>query len=288
MDWRRVSKRHPCPVCGKATWCTVQEGAAHCMRVESEVLVHSGGWIHDTENLGPLPPPTPQPKPIPPARARELAIEYYQHKRAEEARKALSDRLGVALDALERLGVGCGMDYHGEWFTSWPERAPDGAVMGINRRYKDGKKKLLSGTKHGLIYAGDLTDNLSGNAVFLPEGGSDVAALLTLKIPVIGRFSNLGGVPMLEEALKGYGGAVVVLGEDDLRPSAECGDCTKCGRCYPGKFGAIETAKRLAAAGLNAWWCMLPGVKDTREWLIANPKGDFLEVARNHVWRPEC
>ena len=48
--WRRVSRRHPCPICGKTDWCglTADEHFAVCMRESHGALgeTRHGGFIH--------------------------------------------------------------------------------------------------------------------------------------------------------------------------------------------------------------------------------------------------
>lgn len=46
---RRVSPREHCPVCDHTDWCEIrQDGAVHCMRVESETpSTRGGGWWHN-------------------------------------------------------------------------------------------------------------------------------------------------------------------------------------------------------------------------------------------------
>lgn len=49
-NFHRVSRREPCPICGKADWCrTFEDGGVECMRVESPVSCTSGGWMHYPE-----------------------------------------------------------------------------------------------------------------------------------------------------------------------------------------------------------------------------------------------
>jgi hypothetical protein len=77
------------------------------------------------------------------------------------------------------------------------------------------------------------------DAVLLPEGGSDVAACLTLGLCAVGRPNNVGGVEQLGELLcvSGTRGQVIVLGENDRKGKDGS---------WPGLDGAQQTAQGLA------------------------------------------
>ena len=59
--WRRATRRTPCPVCGKPSWCAFvgTEGAVEtvlCMKTPSDNPRPKGGWLHRLrEPLTPLP-----------------------------------------------------------------------------------------------------------------------------------------------------------------------------------------------------------------------------------------
>ena len=59
---RRVSRRHPCPICGKTKWCGVTSTFVICMRVPSDRPTQNGGWVHllGPERPADLPPPPPR------------------------------------------------------------------------------------------------------------------------------------------------------------------------------------------------------------------------------------
>ena len=58
---RRVSKQEHCPICDHADWCEIREdGAVHCMRVESTVpATRAGGWWHNFPEQAPARVPSP-------------------------------------------------------------------------------------------------------------------------------------------------------------------------------------------------------------------------------------
>lgn len=187
----------------------------------------------------------------------------------------LATSLGVSYDALYALAVG----WDGEVWT-FPERNHHGQIVGVNRRFPNGKKVCVVGSRRGLTYASGWHEDRPG-PIFLVEGGSDVAAGLTLGLCVVGRPSNLGGVDCLVRLLRGHDRRIVLLAERDAKDrvtSAAIHDpaCQCCGQCFPGMFGAVETANKLMT-GLRRLvdWTFLPdGAKDLRVWLKwegANP-----------------
>ena len=61
----------------------------------------------------------------------------------------LANDLGVTEEAVRRLGVGF---YPAEWCFIFAEMDGDGNVVGLLRRYLDGKKFTVKGSKRGLYY----------------------------------------------------------------------------------------------------------------------------------------
>lgn len=62
---------------------------------------------------------------------------------------ALSEELGVSVDSINKLGVG--YDYIEECWI-FAERDECGQIIGLSRRYRDGSKCMVPGSKRGLIY----------------------------------------------------------------------------------------------------------------------------------------
>lgn len=286
--WRRVTTRNRCPVCGKADYCMVAEdgSVANCMRVEGPRLGKNklGGWLHRLADPMPLPPirkqkTTDKPK----LDWTLLARTMFEAPTAGEERNYLAKTLGLKESALVELHVGRGWDeYRHKPYSSWPERDASGKVVGIVRRYRDGAKKTMQHSSHGL-YIGPL---YMPGPVLLPEGGSDSAALVGLGLNVIGRPSNTGGVDELVKLLKKDKKPVVVLGERDKKSIDEC-HCGTCMRCWPGLAGALLTAQRLIA-GLKRHVSvkMFKGAKDAREWVNQHPDSSAPDVL-DTLYKPD-
>jgi hypothetical protein len=129
----------------------------------------------------------------------------YMYERACKALAArpeklheLADRLGVSTEALEQIGVGWREDrtlVHGEWVGTgdwawiFPEVNGDEEIVGLLRRYerpgKDKDKKLIAGGRRGLIVPNRWKKG--EGPLYIVEGASDVAAMLTLQFTAIGR-----------------------------------------------------------------------------------------------------
>ena len=190
-----------------------------------------------------------------------LAVQWSSHAGASPQRERLATILGVSVTAITALGVG----WHGDCWT-FPERDSDGRIIGITRRFRDGSKKRLQGSRAGLTYPTPW-DTGAGPAL-LVEGASDTAALLDLGLTVLGRPSNFAGVQMLADMLRPFPAdrEIVVIGERDEKPDGR----------WPGREGAIQTARGLAdRLQRPIHWGLPPGeAKDAREWYRNQREGD--------------
>jgi hypothetical protein len=181
----------------------------------------------------------------------------------------------VSLASLDLLRVGW---WEGGGCWSFPERDSSGKIVGINRRFPNGDKKRIRNGNAGLTFSPAIWSAGDG-PVCLVEGGSDTAALLTMGLAVVGRPSNLGGTDQLEELLFDLPASrqIIVIAEDDrlkngqprTLPESHQTDCAGCGQCWPGLFGAKQTADNLATQlGRQIHWALPPdNAKDARAWL---------------------
>jgi AAA domain len=185
-----------------------------------------------------------------------LRAEALERNLTDELRRELADALGLPAAVtccIDRLGYdpndGC-------W--TFPEYDGQGNVVGIKRRYRNGKKPLIAGGTHGLTIT-NCWSKLDG-PIFLPEGASDTLALTAMGLAAIGRPTNLVGAEMLVELLRNVPAErpIIVLGEYDQKPNGT----------WPGVEGARKTAATLAVKlGRPIQWALPPGgAKDARAW----------------------
>ncbi len=307
-NWVRVTRANPCPICGRPDWCAISADgeAAYCMRVQSEKQINGKGFVHQLAEKVEIPEPQPEQKrKRTPKQLNALAKSAFRNHQAVATRRELASELYVSERSLERLGVGWGWDdYRNVECSTWPEFFPNGEVAGITRRYKQPvfirkgesqrvNKIGIKGGTHGLFFARRWFEG--EGPVFLPEGGSDTAVLLTLGLRAVGRPSNLAGQNHLIELLRQTQDPVCVLGEWDEKPEKrgttvpQCAaTCSGCLNCWPGMAGAKLTAEALqrALGTKRVSWCLVPGAKDVREWLLETDHPDgksFIDQAREQV-----
>ncbi len=277
-EWIRVTRSHPCPICEGTTWCTVSgDGAVvHCMRAQSDKSLESGGWIHKVGGAKVIDFIRAEKKceQRPLIRWSEEAHRMYTASKASSTRVALARELGVTVESLELLNVGWGADR--DEFASFPMRDMRQRICGIVRRYSDGAKKTMKWSRNGLFHAEKYLD--FGGPILVAEGGSDVAALLSMGLCGVGRPSNTGGVPALISLLtrpEAQKRTVWILAERDEKPDRRgkrdwCpASCTGCGLCFPGLHGAKEVAAQLTKAlEKNVRYRFPPDeAKDVRAWM---------------------
>jgi replicative DNA helicase len=201
------------------------------------------------ERNGKHPPPRPKVD-------WQALAEQYAAALTPARNRDLAAALGLPVEAIDAVDL-VGWKADEECWT-FPEWNGAGAIVGISRRYSSGEKKAMQGGGRGLTIPRGWRDK--DGPLFLVEGPSDVLALSLCGLAAIGRPSNVGGLDQLGELLSSYSGKVIVVGENDQKPSGK----------WPGREGAEATTKRLAARlkGSGVTWAMPPaGVKDCRDWV---------------------
>lgn len=250
--WRRTGRGLPCPICNHRppSGCMVATDltAAICIRLESGKPTRLG-WVHKLGGGITAPIVRDRVRPEPPTPTRDW------HQFACECREDLPDQddlpdqLGVSHESLGRLGYGWSRE-HGCY--TFPMTRSDWKVVGIRTRYRNGAKRCITGSRTGLFMP-HLFEPKS--EVWVCEGPTDCAALLTLGFNAVARPSNVGGHDEMVRLLASGRGDVVIVAD---RESAETTDRT-----------TLSAAERLAA-DLKHRRCKIvrpPANKDVRDWM---------------------
>jgi len=282
-DWNNVSRESPCPVCGKTDWCTVGARFVHCMRMESERTCEGGGWLHRKDADEKHAPSTPISAPKVSdevMRNRWTPIALAAEKSGIDRLPQLAVQLGVSVESLRKLHVGYA-NLQGSWCWTFPERNARGWIVGIQRRLvapKEGHRDKLcaKGSRRGLTYCDDW--HQYPGPIWIVEGGSDVAAGITIGWCVVGRLSNIGGLRQLAELLHAHRKRkMIVVAERDKKPKLYVqqmqpphdAKCRCCNRCWPGLYGARQLAHQLSKRlGSHVVTRFAPNhAKDLREYV---------------------
>ena len=177
----------------------------------------AGGHLFGRADDAPA-PPRRQPAKAKPAPRRDFEALHRQYRANVEPGLIadLADAwLGLSGEALDALEPGWSDD-RGGGALILPERDAAGRVVGLQKRFGDGAKRMVTGSARGLAFAPPLP---ATGVVYVVEGASDAAAAMQAGFVAVGRPSNCGGGAMLAELLADRD--VIVLGENDAKPHPE-------------------------------------------------------------------
>lgn len=114
----------------------------------------------------------------------------------------------------------------------------------------------------------------SDHPVFTVEGFSDTCTLFDLGFVAVGRPSNVGGMDILADLIRGR--AVVVVGENDRKADGK----------WPGEFGAIAATQTCRRVTHSVEMTMPPpDIKDVRQWKSSHnlTAEALLEYVQSHT-----
>lgn len=252
-DWARYQT---CPICGHRDWCLVAKdgSAAICARTPSDRIVgnRGAGWLHKLgegkRDLAALMGPPPKQRPI----VRDWSAFHAACVEALPDQDDLARMLGVSDESLGLLGLGWSRE-HGCY--TFPMRDGDNRIIGMRTRYRNGAKRSITGSRNGLFIPQCQIADL-----WICEGPTDAAALLTIGITAIGRPSNTGGMDLviaLVRARRGWRDIVIVADRDGYGTHAD--ELTL--------YGAHGLADQLRTMRRYVRIVRPPQDKDVRDWV---------------------
>jgi hypothetical protein len=106
-----------------------------------------------------------------------------------------------------------------------------GWILGINRRFANGQKKVMVGHRAGLYMPTDLPEDFSkfDGTLLVAEGATDAVAAFVIGFWAVGRFSATHGYKLLARLVHRIKPAkLVIVGDNDGpgRRGVECLACT--------------------------------------------------------------
>ncbi len=263
MLWPFFTKENPCPACGRSgDWsCRAGDKVFVCMRTPSDrpCNTRDGGWFHSYAT-GAIKPPISQARALPVANKRPFNANE-EYKRAFDSLQpagkveSLAQELGVTFNSLCLLGCIWSVKYGAFIF---PMYDGENNVIGICRRYETGDKKFLGSLG---IFIPDFyffSDNeIDIKMVFICEGASDCAALLSIGLFAIARPSCTAGNQFVVEFLKRLKirRAVIIADNDEIKVAGT----------RPGIEGAKKLQKEIGVSSIL--WIPPSPIKDVRQFV---------------------
>ncbi len=208
----------------------------------------------------------PKPKQAPAVSSEKLARLCYQYRQYPHKGvfMELAETLGIKPDVFGKFHIG----FDGKAYTI-PMFGPDADLIGIRRRFMDGTKRAVRGSRNGLFVPAQRID--PRHPLFIAEGESDCIAVYQLGFQVVGLPGAGQCKKMLAEFMTNHGfmSAVIVADNDKA-----------------GKRGAFELSGFLCNNGfeIRVIYPPLPH-KDFRQWLNAGIRGyweviDLVDLAQ--------
>ena len=174
-----------------------------------------------------------------------------------------AEMLGLPPEPLERLGVGRKPDSDA---TTWPMYDANGFVIGIRLRCpKSGKKWAVKGSRNGLFVPAYPKQEVAGSRLFVCEGPTDTAAVISLGLAAVGVPSAGVGGDMLDQMIRSLDpSGIVIVADDD----------------QAGSDGAKRLAIHLADCADVRIMNPPGGIKDVRDWVVQGAdRSTFLRAA---------
>ncbi len=258
MNFTRVSRAQPCPICNRPDWCRVfGDGWAECMRVQSDKPAKSGGWMHRVGE-GPRRYVPPPPRWQPPGINAAKLMREWTGATAGTALAEFAAALGVSAPSLVAVGAAWAAP-HSAW--AFPMCDGYGSVVGIRLRNERGKFAVRGG-RQGIF----LADVPAQKTLFVCEGPTDTAAAVELGFFAVGRPNCCCGGPEIKVFARRQGCSRVVLISDNDRPG-------------------LDGARKVSGQLLLRFAVYVPPAKDLREFVrLGGTRAMIENTLHNTIW----
>lgn len=275
-DLIRVTKKTPCPICKKDSWCLIGTDSVLCMRATSSkpytlVSGEQGYWHKLTDAPVKY---HPIPKPEKKSLNSDAIIEAWSKRTSSDWIRNLASQLNVSSRSLESLSVAWS-DEHQAW--AFPMRDGFGRTVGIRLRSENGKKWSVTGSHQGIFMPHYIDLNQDREILFVIEGPTDTAAMITMGLMPAGRPSCSGGsfeIKQLVERIKCR--RVVIIADSDRDQKTKTGV-----KFNPGWDGAQSLMRQLP---VKSCIIFLP-CKDARQFLEFGGTADGIyDQIKNIKW----
>lgn len=217
MPFVRLRPNEKCQICQHKGWCMKSRDAVICARVMSDKRVGNkgAGWLHKIAD--PIPkraiadhrPSRPEPT---------IHWDRFNRRCVESVpdNDSTAEELGVSWESLGRLEIGWSVEHAAYTF---PMRDGDGRIIGMRLRYRDGRKLAIRGSHNGLF----IPRGEPSGEIWICEGPTDCAALLTVGLYAVGRPSNNGGKDHLVRYCQRHRPCreIVIVADRDAKPITE-------------------------------------------------------------------
>lgn len=177
-----------------------------------------------------------------------------------------ADMLKLTSESLSRLSVGWSPAHRA---VSFPMRDDDGAVIGIRLRCpRTARKWAVKGSRAGLFYSVELLTLVRPGRVYVAEGPTDAAALLSVGLHAVGVPSAGGSGDLLM-------GLMARVVPDDVVVVAD------------GDGAGLRGAESLAVALRSVVPVRIisppEGIKDARAWVVSGADGVVVDARADHA-----
>ena len=262
-EWCRFSDLDKvCPLCDHDDSCCISRDGSKilCSRTESDLLIgepHAGGYIHATngeyKNLK-----------MPKKKKFKAPINWNTLNKLYEQKITRTQICDLAKEFVIYSGflIHLGMGWDGEAYT-FPVKSPDGEIIGIQRRFKDGSKCMVKGSSLGLF----VSCLEPQDTLYITEGVSDLACLLDLGFYGIAKPSaKVGNQMVIEYVGKTLPKQITIICDNDK----------------PGIQGVIELARMITFNFNVKLTVMSPplSIKDLRKWIKEKSKKEVKDYLK--------